>query len=854
MTEEPTDDGASEPAPRRVPRILPALRAVWPWLLVALVGVFGWKELREVDFVRVRDLLHGTDVALVALLLAATAANLALAGFYDVAALGERGLPPARTKRWSIGVVAFAWSNFLTIGPLAGPALRLWLYAPLGVSIGRARRALVTILAAFSTALCVWSAAVSIPLPAFLAGPAVRIALALATGFAVAYASTRIGRLWGGDRRAGRLESAMTLAAVSLFDWLLAWVVFHLAVATQVEGIQTGASMKIFFVGQLIGLISLVPGGFGSADLFWGASLTSLAGSHDRVAAALLLYRFIYYALPFLFASLVLAGRFVSTGRRTAAAARTGLASYAFLCGAVLLASAASPSLSDRSRILQDMVPLALVEISHGASILLGFVLILSSRGLARGYRSSHRLSVALFLAAAVTTFLKGLDYEEALLALVAAVLLILFRAAFERDGGLHPSLEFAMSAGLAAVLLFGAVGLGSYDAWPDLPTAFSRFAFLAHEERFVRGLVILASVAALVALRWGQRPRSPDILPDGPAITRGLAEATALGRNSNALLVATGDKALFRRHASEAGFIAYRTSGRFLIAWSDPVCAPGDEHELLSAFVEHAADWDREAVLYQISASLVPVAHDLGFVFFKLGEEAIVDLPAFDMKGNKAKTQRHALNAMEKAGGRFRIVAGDELRGLLPELRRVSDAWLRAKGTTEKGFSLGRFDADYLLRCSCAVVTDAGERVVAFANVLEGPRGEEVTVDMMRHADPGDSGLPSPMEYLILKFMEDAKARGFSRFNLGMAPLAAVGATRRARPIERLAHQFFLHGEAWYNYQGLRRFKERFHPRWEPRYLAYRRPWDWPFAVAATTQLISGRWRALLPKKGPNA
>jgi hypothetical protein len=72
------------------------------------------------------------------------------------------------------------------------------------------------------------------------------------------------------------------------------------------------------------------------------------------VAAALVLYRAVYYLLPFLFASLVLAGRFVSTGRRMAIAVRTGLASYAFFCGAVLLASAASPSLSDRSRLLQE--------------------------------------------------------------------------------------------------------------------------------------------------------------------------------------------------------------------------------------------------------------------------------------------------------------------------------------------------------------------------------------------------------------------------------------------------------------------------------------------------------------------
>ena len=854
MTQPLVEDEATAPASHAVPRVLPALRAAWPWLLLAVVAFVGWKELREVDLGQVRSLLRVTDASIVALLIAATTANLVLSGFYDVAALGDPGLPPATTRRWSVGVIAFAWSNFLTIGPLAGPALRVWLYGPMGVSTGRSRRALVTILAAFSAGLCVWCAAVFVPLPFVLTGWAGRAAMAIVLAAALAHATTKVARLWKGDAAPGRGRVAYMLAMVAIVDWLLAWIVFHIAVASQVEGVAPWQSMRIFFVGQLVGLVSLVPGGFGSADLFWGARLSALTGNHDRIAAALLLYRAIYYVLPFLFASLVLAGRFVHAGRRTAVAARTGLASYAFICGAVLLASAASPSLSDRARILQDMVPLALVEISHGASILLGFILILSSRGLARGYRSSHRLSVALFLAAALTTFLKGLDYEEALLALVAAVLLILFRAAFERDGRLHPSLEFVASAGLAAVLLFGAVGLGSYDAWPDVPSAFNRFAFLAHEERFVRGLVMLVSVAAIVALRLGQRPRSPDDLPDRAEIDRALTETAMLARNTNAMMVATGDKAFFRCRADSAGFIAYRTSGRFLVAWSDPVCEPGQEHEILSAFIEHAADWDREAVLYQISPALLPVAHDLGFVFFKLGEEAVVDLAAFDLKGNKAKTQRHAINAMEKAGGRFRIVAGDELRALIPSLRAVSDAWLAAKGATEKGFSLGRFDVAYVLRFSAAIVEDAGGQVVAFANILEGPRGEEISVDMMRHADGSTSGLPSPMEYLILRLMQDAKSRGFVRFNLGMAPLAAVGATRRARPIERLAHQFFLHGEAWYNYQGLRRFKERFHPTWEPRYLAYRRPWDWPFAVAATTQLISGRWRALLPAKGPTA
>jgi phosphatidylglycerol lysyltransferase len=854
MTDTTTGDARSPSTGRLLGTFLPIVRAIWPWLVLGVFGVVAWFELKAVDLRRVPSLLRETDPALLALMLIVTAANLAVAGVYDVLALGPRRDPPTLTQRWSVGTVSFAWSNFLTVGPLAGPALRIWLYAPLGVGFDRARRGLLTIIASFSVALCAWCAAMLLPLPELVAGPGSRIVLAALLGAGAALGASRFPALLVDDTLKERRRRALGLALVGIGDWFLAWIVFHLAVTSQIEHVGAGESMRIFFAGQLVGLLSLIPGGFVSADLYWGARLAIASGGHDRVVAALLVYRAVYYALPFVFASVILLGRVVAAKRRTAIVVRTALASYAFLCGAVLLASAASPSLRERSLLLEKTLPLTLVELSHGTSVVLGFILIVISRGLARGYRSSHRLSVAVFLAAGITTFLKGLDYEEAILAFTAAALLIVFRSAFARAGRLHPSIEFLVSVGLAAVLLFAAVGVGSYDAWPGLPETFSRFEFLAHEERFLRGLILLMSVVALMTLWMGQRPRSPDVLPDDTSIGRALDDVSRLGRSTNPMMVATGDKSIFRGDPAQPGFVAYRSQGRFLFAWSDPVCPPGADRELMTAFVEHAADWDREPVLYQISPALLPVAHDLGFIFFKLGEEAIVDLAAFDLKGNKAKAHRHVVNVVEKAGGTFRIVHGEDLRAKLPEMRRVSDVWLHAKGATEKGFSLGRFEAAYLMRFPCALVEDAGGRVAAFANVLLGPRGEEMSVDLMRYDARDEEALPHVMEYLIIRLLQEAKTRGYRRFNLGMAPLAAVGETRRARPIERLAHQFFLHGEAWYNYQGLRRFKERFHPLWEPRYMAYRRPWDWPFAVAAATQLVSGGWRAVLPPKGESA
>ncbi len=839
-------------------RLLGWLRSVWPWVVLLAIGWLGWHELRQIDVSAVRALLRGTDVNLVLTLLGVTAVNLMIFGLYDVVALGPLSRPPAGSARWGVGVVSFAWSNFLTLGPLAGPALRLWLYRSLEVPAERARAALTSILAALSLALLTWCAAVSLPLPAGLDTLWTRLGLAVPLAALAVLALRRLPRQRLVPAAVRRWEGSPTrLVAVAVVDWLVAWGIFHLALHGMGAGIQARASLAAFFIGQLIGLVSFIPGGLGSADAYWLLALSDAAGGHDRVLAALLLYRLVYYVLPWAAATLVLAGRLVRTGPRTAAFVRTAIASYTVMCGAVLLASAATPSLAERTAFLRKTIPLPLVEISHGTSVVLGFLLLVISRGLARGYRSSHRLALALFLAAALTTFLKGLDFEEAILSLVAVAILLVAHQPFERAGRLQPPVEFILSVGLFAVVFFAAVGFGSLPARPEIPTVLGHFGYHAYAARFLRGLVLLASMVAVAALHFAFRPRVHDPLPGPDEIERALEEVRAYARNTSAMLVACGDKAIFRPPGDgrPPGFLAYRTAGRFLVAYSDPVGPPGSERGLLADFLDHAAAIDQDVILYQISPAFLPVAHDFGFSFFKLGEEGTVDLLHFDLKGNKAKTWRHALNSIEKAGGRFEILAGEALRPLLPELRRVSDDWLADKHVVEKRFSIGRFDEAYLLRFPCAVVRGEAGSAVGFANVLEGPRGEELSVDLMRYSARREeaAGLHDVMDYLFLRLMLHGKERGFARFNLGMAPLASVGEERWARPIERLAHLFFRHAEHWYNYQGLRRYKEKFNPVWEPRYMAYPRPWDWPAASTTTAVLIAGGWRALLFPKGEN-
>ena len=135
---------------------------------------------------------------------------------------------------------------------------------------------------------------------------------------------------------------------------------------------------------------------------------------------------------------------------------------------------------------------------------------------------------------------------------------------------------------------------------------------------------------------------------------------------------------------------------------------------------------------------------------------------------------------------------------------------------------------------------------MLAFANLLEGPRREELSVDLMRYRADG----PSVMDFLLLSTMLYGKGEGYHTFNLGMAPLASVGEHRGARIGERLAGLLFRRGDHWYNFQGVRFYKQKFDPEWMPRYMAYQSAVEWPVALANVSALISGSWGSLIPKR----
>ncbi|KAF6616310.1 DUF2156 domain-containing protein, partial [Paenibacillus sp. EKM208P] len=58
----------------------------------------------------------------------------------------------------------------------------------------------------------------------------------------------------------------------------------------------------------------------------------------------------------------------------------------------------------------------------------------------------------------------------------------------------------------------------------------------------------------------------------------------------------------------------------------------------------------------------------------------------------------------------------------------------------------------------------------------------------------------------------------------------------------EKLARLVFQYGGHFYGFQGLRRFKDKFKPQWEPRYLAYPASVFLPILTLELVYLVSKR------------
>ena len=213
-----------------------------------------------------------------------------------------------------------------------------------------------------------------------------------------------------------------------------------------------------------------------------------------------------------------------------------------------------------------------------------------------------------------------------------------------------------------------------------------------------------------------------------------------------------------------------------------------------------------------------LPLYVDAGLSLTKLGEEGRVALAQFSLDGKRPGTTAPRRPPAEREGAAFRVVARGGRPGAAAaaarDLRRVAGREIARRKRASPSASSRR---PTCRQCPCAIVEKDG-RTVAFANLWVGENRNELLhrPDALRERRAeGRHGLSLRADHAW------GKAQGYAWFSLGMAPLAGLEDHRLAPAWHKLGRLVYRYGENFYNFEGLRHYKDKFQPEWRPRYLA---------------------------------
>jgi phosphatidylglycerol lysyltransferase len=269
---------------------------------------------------------------------------------------------------------------------------------------------------------------------------------------------------------------------------------------------------------------------------------------------------------------------------------------------------------------------------------------------------------------------------------------------------------------------------------------------------------------------------------------------------------------------ASRRSVIAYRVADGTAIALGDPVGPEADIQQTVDEFLQMCQQNGWTVAFYQTLPDFVPVYRHLRLKKLKIGDDAMVDLPQFSLKGKLKRELRSKVRQLEAMGVSTREFQPPVPDEIIRQMKVVSDQWLRIPGRRERSFTLGQFDPDYLRSKPVLVVVDACGTVLAFINLIS-VDGRELTGDLMRRRADAPNGI---MDYLFIKLFQHAKERGYARVSLGMAPMTGFNEREEATTEERAIHCLFQKLDFLFSFRGLHHYKAKFATSWEPRYLVY--------------------------------
>ncbi|GAA0125147.1 MULTISPECIES: bifunctional lysylphosphatidylglycerol flippase/synthetase MprF [Clostridium] len=822
------------------------LKAVIGFLVLALV-LFALKgELKNLNLIEALHILKQEKNSTILVVFIMGLIAVAVTTLYDLVLCKELNIDVNKKKIFKISWMSNTTNNFIGAGGVAGGGLRTAFYKKEGVSTKEAVNMTFTIWMTTLTGLSglillnfnfivkldnkfyvILAILISLYIPLYLSIDKIPY---IRDKFKDSIAITM------------PLKSKVKMVLVAVLEWIVAGIFFAGLIHYFAPEASYFESLAVFSLAITIGVCSFIPGGIGSFDLacIYGFKLFNISSS--GIIVGMLLFRIFYYLIPWLLSMFLIVGELLNAKRskknknNLALINEFGikaLSGLIFFSGIVLILSSILPNFPTRVRIVRKFLSVPMLQFSEVTVIGIGFILIILSKGILDKVKGAYNVTIILLILGSLLSFIKGLNIEASSLLGVIAFLLYLSKDRFYRENSpleiknaiLYTSIVLIMS------LFYGFIYFVINNSLAFIPykPVVKNFMYTPKmmTSYFLILLVIVLIIHFLAVKKIEFEYANDDELEKLKEFLK------KYDGNCKTHLLFLKDKSLFYA-ADNKVIIGFRMYDNKMIALGDPI---GDKTLFKKAIGEFRAFADKNnmtPVFYEINEENLPLYHENGYNFFKLGEEAFVKLEGFNLNGKKKADLRYIKNRIEKGLFEFEMINPPFNDELFNKLKEISDKWLGDR--KEKGFSLGWFNKEYMSLTPIGVVKHEGE-IIGFATLLPVYDDKTVGIDLMRLIPNPPNGT---MDAVFYSFINWAINEGYEYFNLGMAPLSNVGVNKYSKVKERMGRYVFTYGNKVYSFKGLRKYKEKFDPIWCGRYLAYPANSNLPSIIVDLAKLVA--------------
>lgn len=816
--------------------------------IIVLVVALLYKEFHHIDMRELAGLLRKLGPWEQTKLVAIGLFAFTLISSYDFTMAKYFKLPLKNREIFKIAWISAAFNNLIGLGGISGGTVRAKLYQDAGVDRETTLHISIGIWAANTLGLALLLLVFSPYLINFK-----YFKLALFFGLYVPF--FMFGQYLPKVRDMAFLRNIfsvkdfryrLALLVASTFEWFGAALFFAYLLRIYTPEISYPVAVCTYIVATVVGVISFLPGGLGSFEVMCVIILKHYGFETTGLAASILLYRVIYYIIPWLLGMISIVwgevkNRIKINTEQTITISQElivrGMYYLCLLVGLSFLLFAVEPiRLTDYDPDMEFYVK-SLNFWVHSIYFFIGVFLLAFSRGIKHRLKSAWWVMFGLLILGTLLILPSELNFKGILTYGVIILLMYFSKDCFQRESIPYQHRNFFIWFALLMAMPFLAALLSfiihnRLFKGHHFMVIVSRF--ITEYSYFVIGYIIMALITSYL-VGWFVSRR----IPFHPATPQEVQDYFALvntyGGHEFSHLANLSDKRIFFNGKKTVAFL-YRPYKTQVLALGDPIGNPEDFEDAIDEFVEFTSDYNMGLTFYEVSGKCLELYASEGYSFMKIGEEAIVDLENFTLSGKRNKGLRNILNRMESGEYEFKIHEPPYKAEFLRSIKEVSDEWLGKR--PEKQFSIGYFDVQYLQKSPIVTVSVEG-RIEGFANIMPFYDGKSMSIDLMRCRPNGTNAV---MDVLFLGLILKAQEDGFKEFNLGMAPLSNVGRKRYSKRKEKLMRYAFEFGNQIYGFRGLRNYKEKFRPRWENRYIAYRSESSMPFVLFGLMKTINRR------------